>query len=50
MPSKEQVAAFLNSGAEAKVSGFAGVGEGEDLRLEAGGLTVMRFIDFLPLV
>ena len=39
VPSKTQVADFLKSVADAKVSTFAGVGEGEDLRLEAEGLT-----------
>jgi hypothetical protein len=39
VPSREQVAAFLKAVAEAKVSTFAGVGEGEDLRLEADSLT-----------
>jgi len=39
VPSKAEVAAFLKSVADAKVSTFAGVGEGEDLRLEAEGLT-----------
>jgi hypothetical protein len=39
VPSKTEVAAFLKSVADAKVSTFVGVGEGEDLRLEAEGLT-----------
>jgi hypothetical protein len=39
VPSKAAVADFLKSVANAKVSTFAGVGEGEDLRLEAEGLT-----------
>lgn len=39
VPSKSEVSDFLKSVAEAKVSSFAGVGEGQDLRLEAKGLT-----------
>ena len=39
MPSKADVALFLKRVADAKVSTFAGVGEGQDLRLEADGLT-----------
>jgi hypothetical protein len=39
VPSKAQVAAFLKRVADAKVAEFAGVGEGQDLRLEAEGLT-----------
>jgi hypothetical protein len=39
VPSKGDVAAFLKRVADAKVSTFAGVGEGQDLRLEAEGLT-----------
>jgi hypothetical protein len=39
VPSKAEVAEFLKSVADAKMSTFAGVGEGQDLRLEAEGLT-----------
>jgi hypothetical protein len=40
VPSKAQVADFLKSVADAKVSAFAGVGEGEDLRLEGSFISV----------
>ncbi len=39
VPSKAEVADFLKKVAEARVSTFPGTGEGNDLRLEAEGLT-----------